>query len=190
MAYRSIASTEDDAESPVTEQLTKAWTNNLLAALDGTSTAPKIQTAAIQDLAITPGKLDGKYEFEIIFPTPIVITSATYVPVLLRGLLQADFNTATHANSIYLYIPAGASTITYYAMAKVTGGVGDVRIVPLSGTGNTASSYTFAATALYLPFANGTIDIAADSGDLAYEIEARISASATLTIIGLRGYIT
>lgn len=38
--YREIAATEDDPEKPITSQLAKAWTDNLLAGLEGDPTAP------------------------------------------------------------------------------------------------------------------------------------------------------
>ena len=45
--YRAIASTEIDADSPLTVQLAEAWTNNTLAIAEADATAPSISAAAI-----------------------------------------------------------------------------------------------------------------------------------------------
>jgi hypothetical protein len=46
--YRAIASTEVDADSPLTATLALAWTNNVLAIQEGDPTAPDLAWAAIQ----------------------------------------------------------------------------------------------------------------------------------------------
>lgn len=50
--YRAIASTEIDADSPLTVQLAEAWTNNTLAIAEGDATAPEISATAISNSGI------------------------------------------------------------------------------------------------------------------------------------------
>ena len=46
--YRAIASTEVDGQSPITESLAQAWTDNLVATAEGDSTAPEMVSKAIK----------------------------------------------------------------------------------------------------------------------------------------------
>ena len=47
--YREIADSEIDAESPITETLMTALTNNLLAVIEADATAPEISLDALDD---------------------------------------------------------------------------------------------------------------------------------------------
>jgi len=56
--YTAIADTEIDQDSPVTETLWTKMRDNPIAITEGASGAPKIQTPAINDAAVTQVKLN------------------------------------------------------------------------------------------------------------------------------------
>jgi len=56
--YTAIADTEIDQDSPVTETLMTKLRNNPIAITEGSSGAPKVQTAAINDAAVTQVKVN------------------------------------------------------------------------------------------------------------------------------------
>lgn len=55
--YTAITSGEIDPDSPITNSLMTKLRDNPIAITEGASGAPKIQTAAIDDLAVTAAKL-------------------------------------------------------------------------------------------------------------------------------------
>ena len=56
-SYITITDTETDPEAPLTATLAKKWRDNPIAISEGSTGAPKIQRAAIQDAAINRIKL-------------------------------------------------------------------------------------------------------------------------------------
>lgn len=55
--YTTIADSQVDPEAPITSELMSALRDNPLAIAEGATGAPKIQTAGIQDAAVTRDKL-------------------------------------------------------------------------------------------------------------------------------------
>jgi hypothetical protein len=53
--YISIASTETDPEAPLTSELAKKWTDNVLAIQEGDATAPKVQPNALRRKSYVSG---------------------------------------------------------------------------------------------------------------------------------------
>jgi len=67
-SYITITDAETDPEAPLTATLAKKWRDNPIAISEGSSGAPKIQRAAIQDSSINRVKLStgtnsGSYSF-------------------------------------------------------------------------------------------------------------------------------
>lgn len=56
-AYITITDVETDPEAPLTSTLAKKWRDNPIAITEGSTGAPKVQRAAIQDAAINRVKL-------------------------------------------------------------------------------------------------------------------------------------
>jgi len=67
-AYIAITDAETDPEAPLTSELAKKWRDNPIAISEGSTGAPKVQRAAVQDAAINRVKLStgtnsGSYSF-------------------------------------------------------------------------------------------------------------------------------
>lgn len=56
--YTTITDTQVDPEAPITSELMSALRDNPIAITEGASGAPRVQTAAIQDDAVTLAKIN------------------------------------------------------------------------------------------------------------------------------------
>ena len=74
-AYTAIADSEIDTDSPITESLLTRFRNNPIAITEGSTGAPKIQTAAYQDASVTQQKIPIGYPAA---QTLTDVTGATY----------------------------------------------------------------------------------------------------------------
>jgi hypothetical protein len=74
-AYTLIADSEKDVDSPITESFFTRFRNNPIAITEGSTGAPKIQTAAYQDASVTQQKIPIGYPAA---QTLTDVTGATY----------------------------------------------------------------------------------------------------------------
>jgi hypothetical protein len=57
--YVTISDTQVDPDAPITSQLAYAWRDNPTAIAEGASGAPRIQTASIENNAVTSSKIEN-----------------------------------------------------------------------------------------------------------------------------------
>ncbi len=100
--HTTIADGSVDAESPITESLMTALRDNPTAIAEGASGAPRIQTAAVEDNAITQDKIAddsvGSDELSTVLGTDstIVLTFVEYGATTLTQVVPAGYYMAAN----------------------------------------------------------------------------------------------
>ena len=181
--YSPIANGSVDAGSPVDESLVTALRDNPIAISEGSTGAPKIQTAAYQDGSVTNGKL-----------SQVELTSAAGDVCLASGVGMSIFDTGDTIEVVFKINTTGIYRIRA-KIFRITASSGTSLTVKIkNGTTQLASAATGAgygsyATALYdgTLAAGDTINITgtqSGSGEDAGVISASVGVSSNDAIVG------
>ena len=112
--YTTIANSEIDQESPVTQTLMTALRDNPIAITEGSAGAPQIQTAAIANTAVTLAKLNIATRS---FSGTIPGSTSTFISFSDAYAFTPVFSSTSAANMSWsasgFQISSGGSTITY-----------------------------------------------------------------------------
>jgi hypothetical protein len=100
--YTTITDTQVDPEAPITSELMTALRDNPIAISEGSSGAPKIQNAAIQDSAVTTSKIANGNVTAPKIPISTVTNSGT--------LIDAGAVTIAYPPSNYIFFPSLTGT--------------------------------------------------------------------------------
>jgi hypothetical protein len=145
--YSPIANGSVDAGSPVDESLVTALRDNPIAISEGSTGAPKLQTAAYEDGSVTNAKL-----------SQVELTSAAGDVCLASGVGMAIFDTGDTTEIVFKINVTGIYRIRAKIM-RFESGTGTTLVVKIkNGTTQLATAATSSvagssATALY----NGTL---------------------------------
>lgn len=184
MAYRAIAATEVDSESPIPQQLSQAWTDNLLAALDGASTAPKIQTAAYAALSVTVPKTEAGFIQGSYSGGAQTTTGGSAFYDYLEVI--ADAESKIH----YVYIPAEATNLNMVGRIRATVGSQQTPDIRVNVNGVDGSIGVGSAIATFHVTAESSISVAALSGWVPVYVQFRGGANTEAVLSSVSWRIT
>jgi hypothetical protein len=121
--YVTISDTQVDPDAPITSQLAYAWRDNPTAIAEGASGAPRIQTAAIENNAVTSSKIKN----DAVTSSKIKNDAVTSSKIEDNAVTSSKLGTSNSIRDWVLARTAAASAGavgTYAFMLKTT--IGDV----------------------------------------------------------------
>ena len=126
--YTTITDTQVDPEAPITSELMTALRDNPIAITEGSSGAPKVQTAGLQDSAVTTAKIANGNVTAPKIPISTTTNSGT--------LVDGDAVTIAYPSSNYIFFPSLTGTNTVLRGQLTNNGL------YLQNVGNSTGSYT------------------------------------------------
>ncbi len=97
MVWTTIPNTDIDADSPITVALMNSLRDNTAAMANGDAGAPKVQTAAINDLAVT----SAKFANDSITASKIAANGVGQSEIVASAVGQSELKSATASQSHY-----------------------------------------------------------------------------------------